>query len=319
MSCSNVLRRRFREGMFITLAYQTTLKRTDAYYDRNRQTVKLLEDNRAEAKKNFKATSQGKELEDPYSRYPAFVRAFVNRQSDPREYITTTDYSLDGTGFYLKQDSSYIDSKGVGGKDGPTIFVSNGKLMGTFYSDAQAVIQPATERPQRVERDWDEIAYYCFKEKLSSMMMDGISDFSTSDDGKEIVILAKLPLEGLQRSQLELRIDKATLLPEKMTCDGYDHLGKLFRKSVKTWQFQNFSGISMPKNTVEEYYRADMQGKMQLEETETFTINEFSPQVQSSEERLKALLKSNYSVYDEITGSHYVSGDPESILNTLSK
>ena len=304
-------------GNIYHINYQTLLTHTDAFYDRNRGTVKLLEDNHAQTVKNMAANPLNKDIKDPEDHFRNFVRAFANRLSDPREYRKVIDCSLDGTGFYLRQESSFINSEGIRGTDGPTIYASNGKIMGTFYSDLQAVIQPATERPSS-GKSWDDIAYYFAMQKITTVMT-GLTDLSVTNDEKEIVIAGELPLGDLAHSHLELHLDKSTLKPAQMMCIRYDRFGKLFLKVVKTWQFQDFSGVSLPKSTVEESYHADLQGNMKLEQVDTFTINEFSPQPERAEERLKGLLKSNYSVYDEITGSHYVAGNPEEILNKLSR
>jgi hypothetical protein len=146
-----------------------------------------------------------------------------------------------------------------------------------------------------------------------------ITGSAVTRNEKELVISGEIPHAGLGRAHLELRLDNSTLRPVQMICINYNSLGKLYQKAIKTWQFQEFSGLIMPKQVVEQTYYADLKENLNLEEEETFTINEFSPQVQSSKERLKELLKSNYSVYDEITGSHYISGNPADTLDKLSR
>lgn len=302
-------------GNIYHITYLDSMKRTDAYYARHQEMIKFLEDHHDEALKNL--TTSPKTNRSQESLFQDFVGVHRKRLLVPKEYINLVDYNLDGAGFVMKQQSSFLGADGKRGTDGPTIYASDGKIMGTFYSDAQAVVQPATERPVS-ERAWDTIAYYFFREKISSTMMK-ITGLAVTRNEKELVIAGEIPHQGLGRAHLELRIDNSTFRPVQMICINYNSLGKLYQKAVKTWQFQDFAGFMMPKQVVEQTYYADLKESLNLEEEETFTINEFSPQVQSSKERLKELLKSNYSVYDEITGSHYISGNPEGTLDKLSR
>ncbi len=105
----------------------------------------------------------------------------------------------------------------------------------------------------------------------------------------------------------------------KITLIYYNSLGQFDSKTVKTWQYQDFSGITLPKCVVDQDYVADINGKMNLEQERTLTINQFTPGATSCKESFKGLLNANYSIYDEITGSHYMSGNPEEMLDKLSR
>ena len=77
--------------------------------------------------------------------------------------------------------------------------------------------------------------------------------------------------------------------------------------------------MTLPKVVVDEVYMTGGDGETKLSEQTTFTINSFSPLANDAKDKLAGLLKSNYSIYDEITGSHYISGKPSQMLDNLFK
>jgi hypothetical protein len=70
---------------------------------------------------------------------------------------------------------------------------------------------------------------------------------------------------------------------------------------------------------VDQQYRTDLSGKLNLETEQTFVVNDLSFTPMNSKAELAALLKGNYNVFDQITGTHYVSGNPGDALDNLSK
>jgi hypothetical protein len=144
-------------------------------------------------------------------------------------------------------------------------------------------------------------------------------DVSLVQDGPDLKITAKKlwPDEGL--SQIDLRIDRQTLRPRDITATAYDPNGNLFSKTMKRWEYQDFSGLVLPKQVVDEDYVKGLDGQMHLTQVRTLTINSFSTQPMDAKEELATLLKSNYSIFDQITGSHYLSGNPGDMLDKLSK
>ena len=306
-------------GNIYHINYSVTDKRTDAFYDHCREIIKLMQDNHAEMLRNIRTTHPSGETPNPEQDVIDMENSFKHHLSHAREFNYTCDYNLDGIGFYMKQKIDFIDAKGQKTAPATTIYASDGKIMGTFYlDDSQAVIQPATERPQVPEEHWTNLAYLFSTDKVSHIV-ELMTTLKVTQNDTELVITGERPGQLKELTQLELRIDKSSFRPLTISTVYYGSMGRLFSKDVKTWQYQDFSGISLPKVVVDQSYQTDVSGKLNLEQERTFTINDFSPGVKSSKESFKGLLKSSYSIYDEITGSHYISGNPEEMLDKLSR
>ncbi len=210
-------------------------------------------------------------------------------------------------------------AKGNKGQFPTTIYASDGKVMGTFYpADAQATLQPATERPQLTDRHWNDFAYqFCYDSLSAAVAMMQTLKLAQSDG--QLIITGELPDTGKQTTQLEFRIDQKSLRPQEIVIFNYDKFGTLNRKLVKRWQYKDFSGVTLPQTVVDETYATGLDGQTKLSEQCTLTINDFSPLPGDAKGKLAELLKSNYSIYDEITGAHYISGKPKDVLDNLSK
>jgi hypothetical protein len=118
---------------------------------------------------------------------------------------------------------------------------------------------------------------------------------------------------------MELRIDKATLLPESINFVYYNNLGALYGKWTKTWKFQNYAGLMLPQTVVDQEYLTDLSGKLSLNSEKTFTINQYVLKPVDAKSQLTQMMAGNFSVFDEITGTHYLSGNPADMLDKLSK
>ena len=308
-------------GRIYHINYTVVETHTDFYYDRNRDLIKYFEDHAEEGIKNIRSTSSNGQVIPQKEAFLGMIKTFNDNLKAPRERSYTCDYTVDGVGFYVKQEGGWVTAEGVKGTYNPTIYASDGKVMGTFYpKDSQASLQPATERPEISERYWTDIAYQFWYDSLteSVAMMQTLK--LVEKDGK-LIITGELPDpdRGKKTTLLEFQIDKASLKPEEISILNYDNLGGLNRKLVKRWEYQDFAGVSLPKTVVDETYDTGIDGQNKLSGQTTFTINDFSPVANDASQRLAGLLKSNYSVWDQITGSHYISGKPQEMLDNLSK
>lgn len=306
-------------GRIYHINYSVVETHTDFYYERNRDIIKRLESKPEQSIKNIRSVGSNGQVIPQREAYVDMITKFKRDLKEPKERSYVCDYMVDGVGFYVKKEGGWIDANGVTGKYDPAIYASDGKVMGTFNpKDAQATLQPATERPRFAERFWNDITYQFWFDSLSSAvtMMQTLN--LNSSEGK-LVITGELPDSGKRKTLLEFRIDKASLRPEEITLSNYDVFGNLNRKLVKRWQYQEYSGVTLPKVVVDEVYMTGGDGETKLSEQTTFTINSFSPLANDAKDKLAGLLKSNYSIYDEITGSHYVSGKPAEMLDNLSK
>jgi hypothetical protein len=307
-------------GRIYHINYSVVEMHTDFYYDRNRDLIKHFEAKPEESIKNIRSTGSNGQVFPQKQAYVDLIATFKRDLKAPRERSYVCDYMVDGVGFYVKKEGGWITETGDKGKYDPTIYASDGKVMGSFYpTGAQATLQPATERPQFAERFWTDIAYQFWFDSLSSAVASMETLNLTSSDGK-LVVTGELPEPGKKKkSVLEFRIDKATLRPEEIVILNYDIFGNLNRKLVKRWQYQDYGGVTLPKVVVDEVYTNGVNGETKLADQTTFTINSFSPLANDAKDKLAGLLKSNYSIYDEITGSHYISGKPAEMLDKLSK
>jgi hypothetical protein len=305
-------------GNVYHINYTLSDRYTDAYYSRNQEMVKYLEANYEELRRSLRVgqpTDETKVEKDSQGLIDSFKRA----SKQTRHLVSESDLTLDGIGFYLKNQLTYLDGQGKGDQQAPTIYISDGKLMGVFYMrDLQAVIQPATERPQVPEEDWRSLAYNFLGDTISGHMAK-IPALASSEKGTEIEFSGENPVSNGGTGRLVLKIDKSELRPIEIELTYINAAGKLTWKAIKKWQFQTLSGISLPKQTVEQTYQANIAGDLNLERERIFTLNSFSTEVASTKESLKNMLKSNFSIYDEVTGTHYLSGNPETILNKISK
>jgi hypothetical protein len=299
------------QGQIFHINYVVCDKCTDAFYLHKKEMIKFLEDNLAKESSPIPPDRQ--------ETWRIIIRQWKKELDLAKEQTCFSDYSLDGKGFYLKRSFTYVNGEGKTDVEAPTIYVSDGKIMGNFYPDqSTAVIQPSTERPQVPEQDWTEIAYLYMHKKISTYM-ENMSSLSLKEEADCILITGEKPAEKKAFSHAELRIDKATLTPQSLTFVYYNVFGALYGKKVKTWQFQTISGLLLPKNVIVQDYETDLSGKLNLEKETTFTINKFDVAPIDATAEFARLLKSNYSVFDEITGTHYLSGDAGSILDKLSK
>ena len=298
--------------------YTYRLTRTDFYYDHNQELIKFLENHRADGVKNIQTKrSDGK----AYSNEEAFndlIKSFQKKLTFARQQDFANDYIVDEAGFYLKEEGSWINDKGVKGEYDPAIYASDGKIMGAFYpKNGQATLQPATERPQTAQRYWSDIAYQFYHDSIQATV-ELMQTLRLEQKEGKLFITGESPDTGKKTTKLILQIDKSTLRPEEIICLNYDSYGKLNRKLIKRWQYQDYSGVMLPNQVVDEVYDTGLDGVNKLSEQNTFTINSFTPTADSTKQKFAELLKSNYSIFDEITGTHYISGNPAAMLDKLS-
>jgi hypothetical protein len=304
-------------GRIYHINYSFVENRTDFYYAYYQEMVQRLESTRAESIKNIRGVRSDGQAIPQEEAYSSMIKSMKKSLADIRQRSGNFDYMVDGTGFYMTQDGGYISAKGVPSKGDSAIFASDGKIMGTFYPDGQATLQPATERPPVPERHWNEFAYDFYWESIT----DAVASMDTlklEESNGKLIITGESPDAGLKTTRLKFRVDKASLRPEEITILNYDKFGNLNRKLVKRWEYQDFSGITLPKQVVDETYITGLDLQNKLSEQSTFTINSFSPIADGAKDKLAALLKSNYSIYDQITGAHYISGKPQEMLDKLS-
>ena len=307
------------EGHVYHINYSVLDRRTDSFYDHKKESIKALQE----------AISDDVSSQPPNSKDPVFVarqqkyhqmlEAMKRDLTLTKERSYTSDYSLDGVGFYLRQCVNVTGADGTKIPPQQAIYVSDGKIMGTFYPDnSRAVLQPATERPQIPFESWTNIAYRLLRDTMFSTV-DAMTSLVMTQDSGQIVITGERPFEGKSRTTLEMRIDKATLTPVKCIIVYYESHGYLHTRIVKTWQYQDFAGLRLPKTVSDQYWETDRSGNVNLVNETIFTIDDFVPTPKNAKDEFNKLLKANYSVYDEITGTHYVSGNPGQALDNLSK
>ena len=299
--------------------YTVSAKRTDAFYNFRKELIELA-DKKLAMDANQQASGNATEDLAKTDKVLRDLKGTYNRElGHPRECTYISDYSVDGAGFYLKQVFNFITSDGKKTSSNPAVYASDGKITGIFYPDSgQAVIQPATERPQVPAEYWTDIAYR-FSRKSISDYCDKMQTINMSESNSKIIITGDSTNRKGGKLHLELQIDKANFMPEKMDSVYYNELGVPDNETVKTWQFQDFSGIKWPKMAVDQQYRADLSGKLNLETEQTFVVNDVSFTPMNSKAELATLLKANYNIFDQITGTHYVSGNPGDALDNLSK
>jgi len=292
---------------------------TDFYFQRSRDIIARLEANRERSIENNRTFGAASEHMSKKDAYEGMIRAFNRDLKSPKERSYDCDYMVDEVGFYVKKEGGWINAKGVKGQYPPAIYASDGKVMGTFYpTDSQASIQPATERAQIAERFWTDLAYQFYYDSITSRVAMMTTLKLAQKDGK-LLITGEKPDTGKRTTLLEFRVDQKSLRPEEIAMLCYDDLGNLNQKWAKRWQYQDFSGVTLPKVVVDEIYLTGYDGQTKLAQQTTFTINSFSALANDAKDKLAGLLKGNYSIYDEITGSHYVSGKPGEMLDNLSK
>jgi hypothetical protein len=305
-------------GRIYHINYSFVETRTDFYYAYYQEMIERLESNPAESIKNIHSVRSDGQVIPQEEAYVSMLNSMKKKLTDSRQHSGNFDYMVDGTSFYMTQDTTWISAKGVARKGDSAIFASDGKIMGSFYpDDGQGTLQPATERPPVPERHWNEYAYDFWWESLTDTVAS-MDTLKLGESNGKVLITGESPDEGLKTTKLEFRIDKASLRPEEITILNYDKFGNLNRKLVKRWEYQDFSGITLPKRVVDETYLTGLDKQNKLVDQCTFTINSFSPVADGAKDKLAALLKSNYSIYDEITGAHYISGKPQEMLDKLS-
>jgi hypothetical protein len=302
-------------GSIYQISYTLLNKRTDAFYNHRKELIKFLADYLATKMDTFPASEVAQERQNNLMLQESFKRQL----SIVRERATVADYSMDGKGFYLKQTTSYIGADGKKMIDGPAIYVSDGKIMGTFYlNDSQGVLQPATERPQGGGEYWTDVTNFFAGQSISSFMGQ-MPDLKIAEDAGDLIVSGDQFWAGNERVHQELRINKRSLTPQSLISDYTPPKGLLTRKTVKTWQYQSYSGLMLPQSVVEQQFNAGLDGKVELEEEKIFTINNFSIQPKNTKEELAVLLRSDFSVFDEISGTRYLTGNAADALDHLSK
>lgn len=307
-------------GNIYHIDYNVCEKRTDAFYAHKNQLIKLLE--QAAAAQGGTASvipeANGATSGIPTT-YEQLIRQFKKELKLAREQTTFSDYSLDGTGFYLKTYVTFVDANGKAASWPASITVSDGKIMGNFYLDqSQAVIQPATERPRVGSPMWTNIAYLFLQSALSTYM-GNYQNLSMKVEGGNFVITGEKVLGPKERAQTEFRIDKATLMPQSLTQLYYNDEGYLHQKLTKTWQYQNVSGLMVPETVIDREYKSVLNESPELEREQILTVTQWNPIPLDAKAEFAKLLKLNLSVFDQITGTHYMTGNPGTTLDKLSK
>ena len=307
------------QGSVFHMNYSVCKKNTDAFYTRKRELIQVVEDTLGKEQEETPAGQQTLAQTQRWDTFRHIVKQWKKELTCPLEQTLYMEYSLGGNGFYFKLSQTFVKADGKVGSSPADIYVSDGKIMGRFYpAVSQAVLQPATERPQVPCEDWTETAYLFLQSRLSTYM----SKFSTlilKEEGGCLLIHGEQAGKEQEFSQADLRLDKATLTPQSLTFIFHDAQGKLKQKLVKTWQFRKFAGVLVPATVVDQEYNSDFKGNLNLEKERIFTMKSFDPTPLDAKEEMTKLLQSDLSVFDEITGNHYLSGDAARSLDKLSK
>jgi len=300
-------------GHIYQISYTLRERRTDAFYQHRREQIQHIQDILDQSSDKWIKSAQdrinGTKIQQVFKRELSYLR----------ETSYLTDFSVDGVGFYLKQSGTSIDASGKEGPLPDAIYASDGKVMGAFYPhDMQAALLPATERPPGGGEYWADIAYFFMRQPLTSWV-EKMPNLKVKQDGEDLVVVGDQPGEEKEWGHLELRVDKAKLLPKNflMTYNSPD--GVMTSKWTKTWEFQNCSGLLVPKTVIEQEYKANISGKMELEREVDFNVTSYSVQPKNCKEAFATLLHTNYSVFDQISGTRYLSGNPGDALDRLSK
>ncbi len=307
------------QGSVFHMDYSVCNKNTDAFYARKRELIKLFEDTLSKQQSETPAGQQTVALKEKWDTYRQIVKQYKKELTRPLEQTYYVDYSLGGSGFYFKLSQTFVKPDGKMGSSPADMYVSDGKIMGFFSpTTSQAVLQPATERPQVPMEDWTVTAYLFLQSRISTYMSE-YPTLSLRDESGSLLIHGEKAGKDKEFSQADLRLDKATLTPQSLVFVFHDAKGKLKQKLVKTWQFQKFSGLLVPAVVVDQEYDANFAGDLNLEKERTFTMNSFDPTPINAKEEMAKLLQSDFSVFDEITGNHYLSGNAGNMLDKLSK
>ena len=307
------------EGHIYHLRYTVDEKNTDSFYNHKKELIKLLQDVMAKDQANPASNSQLTEFSDKQNSRLEMIKSMQHDLVQVRDRNYSCDYSVDGVGFYMKIVLSHVSPEGKAGLPVTTTYVSDGKIKGTFYkNDSQGVIEPATERPSVPFQFWTDIAYHFTHDSLTSCV-SVMPKLSLTEDAGQLVISGERTFDAKSKVEQELRFDKATLTPVKATLLFYNYFGNLHSQDVKTWQYQEFGGVRLPKLVIDQHSETDLSGKLNLEKERVFTILDFSPTPTDCKNAFAELLKANFSMYDEITGAHYLSGNPAQALDNLSK
>jgi hypothetical protein len=305
------------KGQIYHIDYTIVQENLNAFYERRRQMIAFLQGSLNAATKEGPGDVAAIKRQETQQN---LINSYTKEMKLFRKRTCVTGYTVDGAGFYMEQASSWIGASGEVKNGDPAIYVSDGKVMGTFYpASSQAVVQPASQRPRCPDNDWTEPAYLVMRRTLGDYM-DGGLNMKLAETKDSFVIATNFPGEQGVPSTVELCINKASLEPEKLEANCYKQAGMPSYRLVKTWEFQDFGGLRLPKNVVQQEYYRDLNGNLNLETVNTFTISRFtlSPPF-SGKDKFAALLRQNYSVFDEITGTHYLAGSPSAVLDNLSK
>lgn len=306
-------------GNIYHILYTVRETNTDAFYDHKKELIKLLQDTIAREEADPALDPKGPDFIRRQQNREDIIKSMKRDLTQVRERNYSCDYSVDGVGFYMKQTLAHVSAEGKAGTPRTTTYVSDGKIMGTFYrGSSQGVIEPATERPRMPFAYWTEIAYQFSHDTLTSCVTV-MPKLALAEDAGQLVITGERIFDGNQKTDLELRIDQATLMPARATLIFYDHQGRVHTEETKSWQYQDYAGVRLPKLVVDRYSETGLNGKLNVEKERVFTIVDFSPTPSDAKAAFAGLLKSNFSMYDEITGEHYLSGNPAQALDKLSK
>ncbi len=181
------------QGQIYHINYVVTERRTDAFFARSKELAAFLRDSVTKAQSETPVAQQDSEFKKHMANRLALAQSLDQDQKRSRETTYFSDYSVDGIGFYLKQSNAYIDINGKKGTNAPSIYISDGKITATFYpDDAQAVIQPATERPQVPEDYWTDTAYQFQRYRVSDYMAR-LTTLGLKEEGGTIVVTGDKP------------------------------------------------------------------------------------------------------------------------------
>jgi hypothetical protein len=307
------------EGRFYHIHYTVAERATDAFYAHKKELIKLMQDTIAKETADPALNPQSPGMAERHANFRSIIAAMQKDLNQARGRNYTCEYDVDGVGYYLKQSLSHKSADGTVRPTSTTAFVSDGKIMGTFYMDnSQGVIEPATERPRTPLEYWTQTAYN-FSHDTVAACVETMGNLKLAVDDKQLVITGVNYFDRNQKTTMELRFDKATLTPAEGRLIFYDSHGRVHTEVTKTWQFRIFSGVRLPAAVVEQFSETDLSGKLNLEKERVFTIVDFNLTPASAKDAFAQLLRSNFSMYDEITGEHYLAGSPAQVLDKLSR
>jgi len=250
----------------------------------------------------------------PKEQLSAITTNLLDKLNRPKEMIFSYDYSRDSSGFVMQRDVTMTACDGSITKN-KNVYCSNGQIMGTFDLDnSRAALQPATQRPPIPDQQWDDVAYLLEGNQLSDIFRN-MQISTTQAEGKLIISGKQSTPTGI--TTCELQIDSGTLCPQVITVSNTNQLGVIVRKISKEWSFDNSLVLNLPVCVKQKEFIADDKGQLNLEKEETLSIHAFDVSPQSSKTSYDQLLQGNFRVFDSISATHYISGNPQQMLDQL--